>query len=90
MGEPAVPLSAYPRAQRASPTQREVGTPAGLQQVFIDEGPRCSGKVRTASGQKVCNKLLANFVARPWSITCRHCRTVNVRNLPAPVEQPPA
>jgi phage FluMu protein Com len=75
-----VPSSAYGRRAKTPPTQREVGSSAGLQQVFVDEKPRCSGLVRGAA----CNKLLANFATRPWSITCRHCRTVNVRNTPAP------
>lgn len=76
-----LPASAYGR--RPQPIQREVSTPAGRQTVFVDEKPRCSGKHRGHA----CNKLLAEFVTRPWSITCRHCGTTNVRNTPAPPMQ---
>lgn len=73
----SLPPEAYGRPR---PTQRQVSTPVGPQTVFVDDHPRCSGKRR---GQ-TCNKLLAEFVTRPWSISCRHCGTTNVRNTPAP------
>jgi phage FluMu protein Com len=32
-----------------------------------DTLPRC----------RTCGKLLAEFVTRPWRMTCRHCKAVN-------------
>jgi phage FluMu protein Com len=50
----------------------------GARAVFMDERPRCTGLHRGAA----CNKVLAEFVTRPWSIQCRHCKTTNTRNVP--------
>jgi phage FluMu protein Com len=55
----------------------------GTRTVFMDEKPRCAG----LRNGRACNKLLAEFVARPWSIQCRHCRTVNTRNVPPSLAQ---
>ena len=78
-----IPIHAYGRVNRPAPSSVEVPTSAGTQTVFMDEKPRCSGVYR---GQR-CGKLLAEFVTRPWSITCRLCKTKNVRNTPPPPMQ---
>jgi phage FluMu protein Com len=37
----------------------------------LDWKPRC----------RYCNKKLANYLARPWSITCVRCKTPNAAGL---------
>lgn len=50
----------------------------------VDRFPRCRGKAK--NGQQ-CNKLLAEFIARPWRIACPRCKCVN-ESFPEPGESP--
>lgn len=72
MSDPSV----YGRPARQS---REVDGPAGT--VYMDDKPRCNGTFRG----RPCNKLLAEFVSRPWGIKCSRCGTKNVQNVPPPL-----
>lgn len=79
--QPVMDPRAYGHAPRPpDPVARVVGS--SKQTVFMDEKPRCVGFHKG----RPCAKLLAEFVARPWSIQCSRCRTRNIRNTPAPAE----
>lgn len=45
-----------------------------VEETVVDYPPRCHR----------CNRALAEYLARPWSLRCRHCRAYN-KSGPPPV-----
>lgn len=57
---------------------------ARASRIVTDLNVRCPANVRihgTDGLSKVCHALLAQRVSRPWTLTCRRCKTTTSREI---------